>query len=697
MRFGEEGAKVFAGGGGHHGCVRRVAADVPNGLAVMAEREEEPLFQELDHTADLGIEVHVVTSSQPGGIEAQSERVFRERRIGAAAPTGGILVLINPAIRQARIEVGYSLEGGLTDLHMGRLARDQLAPYVSYASAGMAAMDVLQYLRNQAYLAALVGNITLGEEFRRRPAFAPYRRFYSGGAGAKTRLSDLQIDADLKRPVPPAQRVRYAPSADVEESVAALLRAMADLAGDPTLPLFTEGSRMMRTQYPLAPFEELERLERIDASLPLEYRVEGDYAVATSRNPASGFVPILLHREEGLWRVDSVETWKNLFFDADGNYFLRNSNTPYRFGLGQFGEGRWYDIAQYPLGDQTIAQALAELDARRGLLPTLWRAETWFRNAFVFSAALPHYEKAMHDAPQDPLVHEIFARRALYLGFPELAIPAFQVAGPGFELELAEAWRDQGDGRQANYWVDRALAEDPYNLHALNWKAHLAERHGTTAEQKRAAAQVAELVAHPGRIANPVWLAFEPRQPRLNSQTTIESSWRRTPGRSSARRARERRRSARSNRTRPGRLPPLPSPRFLPSLPRSTTPSASLPADRTPQKKNPSGRLAGGDACPRHPCDARRPPVFHARVVLHHCDPRAPLRPVWRGKRRRAAVATVSRIPQPRSRVRSVDARRRRVHYGSRLPRFRERRRQPDAGDGAVGPLRGVPLPVPDL
>jgi hypothetical protein len=111
----------------------------------------------------------------------------------------------------------------------------------------------------------------------------------------------------------------------------------------------------------------------------------------------------------------------------------------------------------------------------------------------------------------------------MYLGFPELAIPAFQVAGPGFELELAEAWHEQGDARQANHWVDRALADDPYNLHALNWKVYLAERHGTTAEQMRGAAQVSELVDHPGRIASPVWLAFEPQQPLLHTRNTVES------------------------------------------------------------------------------------------------------------------------------------------------------------------------------
>jgi len=139
-----------------------------------------------DFLADLGIELHVVTLKENGSIEEQSERVFRERGIGADAPTGGLLILLNPAIRQARIEVGYSLEGGLTDLHMGRIARDQLSPYVSYASAGMAAMDVIQYLREQAMLAVAKGDIMLGEELRRRPSFESFERFYSGGAGART-------------------------------------------------------------------------------------------------------------------------------------------------------------------------------------------------------------------------------------------------------------------------------------------------------------------------------------------------------------------------------------------------------------------------------------------------------------------------------------------------------------------------------
>ena len=477
-----------------------------------------------DFAKDLGIDFHVVTMEQAGTIESQSERVFRERKIGDGAPTGGLLVLLNARTQQARIEVGYSLEGGLTDLHVGRIARDQLAPYVSYAAAGMAVMDVLHHMRDQVYLSAAVGNIQLGEEFRRAPAYAEIQRYLSGGAGAKARLSSQPMDADLKRVVPPERRARYAPSADVKESVTAFLRATADSAGDPTLPLFTEGSRLMRAEYPFAPFEEFKRMEAIDASQPLEYRVKGEFAVATSSRPAGGFIPVLLRRVDGLWRIDLVETWKNLFFDADGNYFLRNSNTPYAFGLREFGEGEWHDIGPFALGGRSITEMLAELNAKDDLLATLTRAELRFRNAFLSLAALEDYEKATRASPKDPLAHEMLAARAMYLGFPELAIPAFHVAGVGFEMELAQAWHEAGDVRQANYWVDKALEADPYSLHPLRWKAFLAERNGTPEQEQQARARLDAVMSDPEWPSNPVILYFEPEEPDLNTDSTVEDN-----------------------------------------------------------------------------------------------------------------------------------------------------------------------------
>ncbi|MGH8174311.1 MAG: TPM domain-containing protein, partial [Rhodanobacteraceae bacterium] len=379
---------------------------------------------------DLGVDVHVATRLDANEtIEAESTRLFEDRKIGAAAPTGGILILLNPAQASARIEVGYSLEGSLTDLEMGRLARDQLAPYASHGAAGMAVMDVLHYLRDQVYLSAAMDELKLGDELRRKPAYLEYQNFVSGGAGAKTDLGKLARDTDVKRAIPANERARYAPQADVAGSVDAFLRVSADLVGDPTLELLTEGSRLMRANYPYAPFEELQRLHTLRGSQPFEIREDGDYAVATSTHAAKGFVPVLLHREEGLWRVDLVETWKNLFFNSEGNYFLRNSGTPYAFGLKEFGQGADYNIAPLNLEGRSIAESLQALEGKHDVMSALRRGDIWFRNVFVFPKAYQAYEEARKLAPADPLVLEIIANRAGYLQLPELQIPALERVG----------------------------------------------------------------------------------------------------------------------------------------------------------------------------------------------------------------------------------------------------------------------------
>jgi uncharacterized membrane protein YgcG len=130
--------------------------------------------------ADLGVDVHIVTlTARASSIEKQADQVFQTRRIGTDAPTGGVLVVLNPTLGEARIEVGYSLEGTLTDLHMSRLARNQLAPYASYGAAGMAVMDVLHYLRDELYIASALGSLDIPANLREKPEYLKYQKFVS--------------------------------------------------------------------------------------------------------------------------------------------------------------------------------------------------------------------------------------------------------------------------------------------------------------------------------------------------------------------------------------------------------------------------------------------------------------------------------------------------------------------------------------
>jgi hypothetical protein len=471
---------------------------------------------------DLGIDVRVVTSidgSTP--IETQADQTFQQRKIGRDTPTGGILIILDPKLASARIEVGYALEGAMTDLHMSRVVRDQLAPYVSYGVAGMAVMDVLHYLRDQAFLAAAQGNLELPQKSRALPEYLRFQQFLSGGAGARAALSLAPADADMKKAIPPEQRSLYAPANTPAGSVAAYLQVMKDLAGDPTLELFTEGSRLMRANYPLAQFENLQRLESIEASKPLNYRLNGDYAVATSRKPAKGFVPVLLRRENNLWRVDLVETWKNLFFDADGNYFLRNSNTPYADGLTQFGKGSYYPIAALPLRAASISAEIASLEHRQDVLSTLRRGDLWLRNAFVFPQAWLAYEDARRKAPRDPLVLETIGSRAQYLGFPEVAIPALEQIGRGLELTIAAAYDEKGDPAGAERWVARALEENPLDFYALQWREYLARKRGNARQLEIARNELAAVEEDPLRGFEPVVLWFNPESPDYEPQSTI--------------------------------------------------------------------------------------------------------------------------------------------------------------------------------
>jgi tetratricopeptide (TPR) repeat protein len=526
--------------------MRRIAADVPAPVTAAAKKPRPadrahdshpriddaadilgPFVPRLGRMADaftddLGIDLRVVSSidgSTP--IETQADQTFQRLGIGRDAPTGGLLIILDPELSSARIEVGYALEGAMTDLQMSRLARDQLAPYVSYGAAGMAVMDVLHHLRDQAFLEAARGNLDLPAKARALPEYLSYQQFLSGGAGARAALSKIPADDNLKKTIPAGRRSFYAPATTPAGSVAAFLRATADFAGDPTLELFTEGSQLQRANYPLAQFEQLQRLECIEASKPLTYSLNKDYAVVSSKRPAKGFVPILLHREGGLWRVDLVETWKNLFFDSNGNYFLRNSNTPYAGGLAQFGKGGYYAMSALPLRAASISAEIASLERHQDVLSTLRRGELWLRNAFVFPRAWLAYEEARRKAPNDPLVLETLGSRAQYLGFPELAIPALEQIGTGLELTIAAAYAEKGDRAGAERWISRLLEENPLDISALEWREYYARESGDPEALKRASRAFNEVAKDPSRAFDPVMLWFHPATPNFEPQSTI--------------------------------------------------------------------------------------------------------------------------------------------------------------------------------
>lgn len=61
-------------------------------------------------------------------VEEYAVRVFEQWKLGQQGKDNGVLVVIVPQDRRMRIEVGYGLEGVLTDAHASRIIRNLMTP-----------------------------------------------------------------------------------------------------------------------------------------------------------------------------------------------------------------------------------------------------------------------------------------------------------------------------------------------------------------------------------------------------------------------------------------------------------------------------------------------------------------------------------------------------------------------------------------
>src|SRR5690606_16701044 len=74
------------------------------------------------------IVVATIASLDGEAIEPYANRLFRAWGLGQAGENNGILLLVAQGDRKMRIEVGYGLEGTLTDLHSRLIIENTMVP-----------------------------------------------------------------------------------------------------------------------------------------------------------------------------------------------------------------------------------------------------------------------------------------------------------------------------------------------------------------------------------------------------------------------------------------------------------------------------------------------------------------------------------------------------------------------------------------
>ena len=97
-------------------------------LSTNEEYRIEQTLQDFEYQTSNQIAVLIISSLQGESIDQYSIKVVDKWKLGDKKRENGALLLISVNDRKVRIEVGYGLEGALTDLISGSIIRNDLAP-----------------------------------------------------------------------------------------------------------------------------------------------------------------------------------------------------------------------------------------------------------------------------------------------------------------------------------------------------------------------------------------------------------------------------------------------------------------------------------------------------------------------------------------------------------------------------------------
>ncbi len=90
--------------------------DQANVIPATQREALESKLKDLEDKSGIQLVVATVKSLQGGDIETFANELFRTWKLGEAKKNNGVLLLVAPSERKVRIEVGYGLEGTLTDV-----------------------------------------------------------------------------------------------------------------------------------------------------------------------------------------------------------------------------------------------------------------------------------------------------------------------------------------------------------------------------------------------------------------------------------------------------------------------------------------------------------------------------------------------------------------------------------------------------
>jgi len=390
---------------------------------------------------DLGIDLRIlVHRSAAAGGATGDERVAQlldERDVGDGFGTGGIVVAIDLSSREVLAAASDEIAALVAAAFPERVAA-RSAPWLGHPYAGIALASGLAALADDLLEHARRGDLDVEEP---------------GSLLELVRGGEAQATGCSAAPAPAAD-----PSASVEAFRCLLLAEH----GAAESPLLTPESRVHLARAPLGAFASHARAAGLEAGRPWTVSVSGDRAAVRSVRPEGDtreFPPVLLVRDQGVWRVDLVEMGKAFRRGPTGIWRSWNLAGPYWLVLGTEHAPQREALTPVELWGEPLEDAIARLEASDVPAARVRLAELLLRNAWLPGEALARWDEALSVADPDAALTRRFADRAEYLDLPLLAAQALAPLGSSDATRVAELLLRGGRIDEGKLLLQGALSE----------------------------------------------------------------------------------------------------------------------------------------------------------------------------------------------------------------------------------------------
>lgn len=303
---------------------------VEDRVGLLADAERERLG---DHhallRADHGIDYRVVIGREFGDLDRFAVDYFRRHELDAGGNAGrGLLLVLDVAANEVRLEVGYGLEAVFVDAFVAYLEARQMTEFFAVGRVADGILASTELIVAQAETAG-------GEVL---PALAG-----SGGAGAR-------MPARLGEGVaaPSETQVEAGDSASPRDVLAAYRHAMQQRNDNPELAIYGRETRRMLADWVMTPAQ-MDNMAQSLAACPIARELtaaDGRRVVLLAPLAERRCPPYFFIREGQAWRLDLAGMMQVVRFGRDNRWRLEvEALGPYGFGF----EALALDANGYPV------------------------------------------------------------------------------------------------------------------------------------------------------------------------------------------------------------------------------------------------------------------------------------------------------------------------------------------------------------